>query len=164
MATLSDSAATPGVIPGVAAVRPATPADVPGIFVVRTAVRQNHLSLDQLAALGITPASVAAMIAAAPCAWVAEQAGRILGFSIVDLDDAALFAVFVLPGHEGHGLGRQLVARAETALFARHPTIWLITGRTTRAAGFYRALGWGDEQDAGEGDIRLEKPRPPASP
>ena len=36
------------------AARLATPADVDAIFHIRTSVQENHLSLDQLAEMGIT--------------------------------------------------------------------------------------------------------------
>ncbi|GGH48047.1 GNAT family N-acetyltransferase [Frigidibacter albus] len=140
-----------------AQIRPATVADVAGIFRVRLSVRENHLSLAQLAEMGITEASITQMIRAAPCAWVAVEGGAVIGFSMVDLEEGSLFAAFVLPLQEGRGLGKALVLAAEEALFGRHPVIWLETGAASRAAGFYRRLGWGHAQDIGEGDIRLEK-------
>ncbi len=60
---------------------------------------------------------------------------------------------------EGRGIGRGLVHACEEALFARHPLVWLETARSSRAAGFYRRLGWGGEADLGDGDVRLEKRR-----
>ncbi len=142
------------------ALRPARLDDIDGIFHVRTSVRENALSLDALAALGITPASIAQMVQDAPCAWVACDGPTVVGFSMVDLDEGALFAAFVLPSHEGRGIGKALVAPAEHALFARHPVAWLETARGSRAEGFYRRLGWGQASDIGGGDIRLEKQRP----
>lgn len=140
-------------------IRPAEPADVPAIFHVRTSVTENHLSHAELAARGITQDSVTAMIASGPCAWVAVDGGQIVGFSMIDADEGALFAAFVLPSHAGQGIGRRIVDCAEAALFARHDLCWLETGRDTRAAGFYRRLGWGNAQDIGGGDLRLEKRR-----
>lgn len=100
------------------------------------------------------------MIAAEPCAWVAVESEMVVGFSMIDQEEGSLFAAFVLPSHEGRGVGRSLVNEAEKHLFARHGVCWLETGSKTRAADFYRRLGWSNEQDAGNGDIRLEKPRP----
>lgn len=138
-------------------IRPAETTDVAGIFTVRTSVNENTLSVAALTEMGITPAAVTAMIAAEPCAWVAIESGRIVGFSIIDQEEGSLFAAFVLPAHEGKGVGRGFAAEAEKNLFARHAVCWLETGRTTRAAGFYRRLGWTNEQDVGNGDIRLQK-------
>ena len=100
------------------------------------------------------------MILSAPCAWVAVDAEKVVGFSMIDVDEASLFAVFVLPSYEGKGLGKKLVQAAEDALFERHQVAWLKTGKTTRAAGFYRHLGWGNETDVDGVEIRLEKSRP----
>ena len=63
-----------------AMIRVATEADVPAIFEVRTSVRENHLSLEGLAARGITPASVAEMIRTTMRAWVAEVDGEVVAF------------------------------------------------------------------------------------
>ena len=140
--------------------RLATPLDGPGITHVRTSVSENHLSVEQMAALGITEASVAAMMRAAPCAWVAVEAGRILGFSMVEITEGCVWAAFVLPGQEGRGIGTRLMDLAEAQLFQTHARIWLETGASTHAAGFYRARGWGDEMLVKEDYIRLEKTRP----
>ncbi len=143
-------------------VRLARPADVGAMFHIRTSVTENALALEQLAQLGITPEAVRLIVQSSPtCAWVAEAGdGEVVGFSMVDLPQACLFAAFVLPGCEARGLGRQLVAACEAAQFAHHPVAWLETARHSRAAGFYRHLGWGHETDVGGSDIRLEKRRP----
>lgn len=140
-------------------IRPAEADDIAGIFHVRLSVTENVLSMAELAELGITAESVAGMIAAEECAWVAVEHGRVIGFSMIDQQEACLFAAFVLPAHEGRGIGRRLVQRAESQLLARHDRCWLETGAKTRAAGFYRRLGWSNERSASGGDIRLEKRR-----
>lgn len=140
-------------------IRPAEPRDVEGIFQVRTSVTENTLTVTQLAEFGITKASITAMILSAPCAWVAVDREKVVGFSMVDLDEGSLFAAFVLPSYEGKGLGKKLVQAAEDALFRRHQVAWLKTGKATRAAGFYRHLGWGNETDVDGGEIRFEKSR-----
>ncbi len=142
-----------------ALIRLARQSDLADIFHVRTSVGENHLSVEQLAQMGITEQAVSEMIGASPCAWVAVVDGRVVGFSMIDIEDASLFAAFVLPAYEGRGLGKGLVQAAEEKLFESHAEIWLETGRETRAAGFYRSLGWGNEQDIGRMDIRLIKRR-----
>lgn len=146
-----------------ALIRPARPGDVPALFRIRTSVRENLLTLAELDALGVTPAAVAALIAAEPCAWVAEAAGQPVGFALVKYDEACVFALFVAPEHEGRGLGRALLARAEAALFARHARIWLITGPGTRAARLYRRAGW-TPAGRGGGEERFEKAAPAGLP
>lgn len=112
--------------------------------------------------MGITPATITEMISRSACAWVAIEADEVVGFSMADLESGSLFAAFVLPAREGLGIGKALVEAAETALFARHAVIWLETGRSTRAAGFYQHRGWGNPVAITERDIRLEKSRPAA--
>lgn len=140
-------------------IRPARRADVASLFQVRTSVRENRLTREEMLALGITEESVGEMIEHARCAWVAVDEGKTVGFSMIIPEEACLFAAFILPGYEGKGVGKKLVAEAEQALFKQHQTIWLETGKKSRAAGFYRHLGWGNESDIGDGDIRMEKMR-----
>lgn len=130
------------------------------IFRVRTAVKENVLTLQQLAELGVTPDAIAELIRSAACIWVAEADGEVVGFAMVELDTACLFAAFVLPQYEGRGMGRDLVAVCEQALFRDHALAWLETDGRSRAAGFYRRLGWAHAADLGDGDVRLEKRRP----
>lgn len=74
-------------------------------------------------------------------------------------EEASLFAAFILPEYEGKGVGKKLIDGAEQALFKQHQTIWLKTGKKNRAAGLYRHLGWGNESDIGDEDLRMEKMR-----
>lgn len=139
--------------------RVANQADIPAIFAIRTSVRENHLSLEQLTEMGITPQTISQALLAAPCIWVAEVDGVAAGFSMADAEDGCVFAAFVRPEFEGLGLGRSLMARAEEFLFQHHPTIWLETAENSRASGFYRTLGWQAVANLPEGDIRFEKSR-----
>ena len=138
-------------------IRAATEADIPAIFDIRTSVKENHLSHEQLTSMGITPEAIRQAISLAPCVWVAEVEGVPVGFSMADLDDACVFAAFVLPEYEGYGLGRSLMAHAEAFLFQHHRVIWLETAAASRASGFYRHLGWVPVEDLPEGDVRFEK-------
>ncbi|MFP3515339.1 GNAT family N-acetyltransferase [Pseudomonas sp. SIMBA_077] len=133
--------------------------DIDSIFDIRTRVKENHLSREQLAEMGITPDAIREALVQAPCVWIAEIDGICAGFSMADLQDGCVFAAFVLPEYEGLGLGRQLMDKAQTFLFERHPTIWLETAEASRAYGFYRALGWTPVERLPEGDIRFEKSR-----
>ena len=130
------------------------------MFRIRTSVKENTLTPEELAELGVTPEPISEAVIGSPCAWVAEVMGEIVGFAMVDLENACLFAAFVLPGHEGQGIGRRLIHESKAALFERHPVIWLETDMDSRAAGVYRHLGWGYEASAGGNDVRLEKRLP----
>ncbi|WP_265215846.1 GNAT family N-acetyltransferase [Herbaspirillum lusitanum] len=70
-----------------------------------------------------------------------------------------MFAAFVLPEHEGKGIGTRLIQICERALFEHHGVAWLETAEGSRAARLYRHLGWSNPTDIGNGDIRLEKKR-----
>lgn len=142
-------------------IRLATEHDVDRLFTLRTSVVQNHLSVEQMADLGITPQVLADSIRTAPCAWIAEVDGQPAAFAMVDLAEGEVFAMFVLPTHENLGLGRQLMAIAEAALFEQHDTLYLITdGRDeVRANGFYQRLGWTMVEQVEGDDVRYEKSR-----
>lgn len=143
--------------------RVATPDDIDTLFAIRTSVVQNHLSREQMTALGITPQVLADSIREAPCVWIAEVEGRPVAFSMVDRAAGEVFAMFVQPGYEGLGLGRRLMAVAEAALFEQHERLFLITdGRDEiRANGFYQRLGWSMVARVEGDDVRYEKSRVP---
>lgn len=140
-------------------IRLATAADIAAIFDIRTSVVENHLSLEQLTAMGITPEAIHEAMTRYPCLWVAEVDGVPVGFSMADVEDGCVFAAFVRPQFEGLGIGRRLMAQAEALLFQHHSTLWLETADGSRASGFYRALGWQAVASVGQGDSRFEKTR-----
>lgn len=124
--------------------RIATEADLPGITHVRTSVRENHLSVEQLAERGITEASVAASFQADSAGWVAIYDGRVVGFSIADRAKQSVFALFVLPEFDKRGIGSCLLDLAVAWLWENGATrIWLETRKGTWAEEtFYRRKGW----------------------
>lgn len=140
-------------------IRVATPADINVIFDIRTSVRENHLSHDQLAQMGITPHAIQQAMQLAPCVWIAEVEGVAAGFSMADIEEGCVFAAFIRPEFEGHGLGRRLMEQAEALLFQHHQQIWLETAEASRANGFYQRLGWVVVEQLPDGDIRMEKLR-----
>lgn len=141
--------------------RPATADDIELLFDIRTSVQQNHLTREQLHALGITALALADAINAAPCAWVAEADRQAVGFAMVDLDEGELFALFIRPNFEARGIGRLLLQQAEQALFQHHALIHLTTDgdEATRANGFYRRHGWLASGAVDDRDVRFEKHR-----
>lgn len=142
-------------------IRIATPADVAGMFEVRTQVRENNMSLAELAELGITPESLPDMLRGSGRGWVACDEGRVVAFAMADAGEATLFALFVRQSHEGKGLGRRLMQAAESWLAAQGcREIWLLTDadRAVRANGFYRHLGWLDDGIQEDGQVRFTKP------
>jgi GNAT superfamily N-acetyltransferase len=137
--------------------REATVADVPAMFDVRTAVRENAMSWEQLADVGITPASVAASLMTHRKAWVAERGEAIVGFAMADESDGSIFALFVRPADEGCGIGTRLLELAVQWLWQRGKTVvTLTTGPGTRAAAFYARRGWTDAGIAPNGEVRFD--------
>jgi GNAT superfamily N-acetyltransferase len=146
------------------AMRVAEPADVPALFRVRTSVRENHLDLAGLAERGVTPATIAEMLADDQArTWVVEERGDVVAFCMADAREGTVFALFVRPDAEGRGLGRTLLRAAEGWLFAAGwTTVWLHTGREPqlRAHRLYQTAGWTLVGPVDHGDVRYEKHLP----
>ncbi|HMK81210.1 MAG TPA: GNAT family N-acetyltransferase [Xanthobacteraceae bacterium] len=140
--------------------REATGADMPGITHVRISVTENALSLAQLAARGITNESVAASFLKDRKGWVAARDDEIVGFSIADRASHSIFALFVLPGHEGRGIGSRLFDLAVSWLWQNGAErLWLTTDPQSKAARFYTRRGWIATGEAERGDTRFELTR-----
>lgn len=140
--------------------------DIETLFEIRTSVNENHQSREEIAALGITPETVADMLQINCCAWIAELGGQAIGFSIANKTEKTIFGIFVLPSFEGYGAGRRLMQAAETWLWSHGiDEISLVTGSDPglRAYGFYRHLDWiamGVETDGDfKGEMKFVKRR-----
>lgn len=85
--------------------------------------------------------------------WIAEYDGDVVAFCYADKVNASIWALFVLPGHEGKGLGKALLKQAVEWLFETgHVRVHLSTGANTRADRFYAAQGW-RRQPTGSADV-----------
>lgn len=145
----------------------ATPDDIETLFDIRTSVEQNHQSREDLAALGLTAPRLAEMLQTRSRAWLCHMGDTAAGFAMADAARATVFALFVRPGFEGRGIGRRLMAEAESWLFAQGwDQIWLATGddESLRALGFYRHLGWVPAGVLDDGQIRFVKRQPGVTP
>lgn len=145
-------------------IRPATDADVDTLFRIRTDVRENNMTLEALAAVGVTPQSVAEMLRTDARAWLADWEGQPAAFAMADAARGTVFALFVRRGYEERGLGRALLAEAAEWLFARGwDEIWLTTGADAPGANaFYHRAGWREDGIADNGEIRYTLARPVA--
>jgi GNAT superfamily N-acetyltransferase len=142
-------------------IRLATEADVETLFPIRTDVRENNMTREALAAIGVTPESVAEMLRTDSRAWLADWEGESAAFAMADASRGTVFALFVRRGYEERGLGRALLAEAADWLFARGwDEIWLTTGADAPGANaFYRRVGWREDGVAENGEIRYTRGR-----
>ncbi len=144
------------------AIRVATPDEVPILNDIRTSVRENHMTLEQMADYGITPDVIADLLTTTGCAFIGTIDGVDAGFSIADSAEGNIFGMFVLPDYEGRGLGRLLMAAAEGFLFEKGcASAWLEAGAAPgiRAHGFYAHLGWRSDGLMPDGQRRFVKTR-----
>lgn len=140
-------------------IRPGIACDVPEIFRIRTEVCDNALNQEQLTAKGITPEAIVTLITESECCWVACVENQCVGFAIIDLEQGAIFALFIDPKYQGGGIGSALLTIAEQRLFRHHSTLWLETDSQSPADGFYRKQGWSPVQALCDNDMRYEKSR-----
>ena len=141
--------------------------DIETLFEIRTSVTENYQSREEIAELGITPESVAEMLATDCCAWIVEIEEQPIGFSIASATEKTIFGLFVRPDFEGRGVGRKLMQTTENWFWPQGlDEIWLLTGNNPswRAYGFYEHLNWipvGVESDGDfAGEMKFIKKRP----
>jgi ribosomal protein S18 acetylase RimI-like enzyme len=119
--------------------------DIESLFDIRARTRENPLSREQLAAMGITPAASAEALRSGEMkGWVCLDGSRPVGFCSADVGGEVL-VLAVLPEYEGRGIGRRLLAEAVGWLRSRGcERIWLAAdpNPAVRAHGFYRSQGW----------------------
>lgn len=84
--------------------REATTADIPQMHRVRNAVKENALSNPNL----VKEADYMEYLSRRGKGWVCEVDSRIVGFAIADVIENNIWALFIEPGFEGKGIGRQL--------------------------------------------------------
>ncbi|WP_240337043.1 GNAT family N-acetyltransferase [Rufibacter psychrotolerans] len=133
--------------------REATLRDIPQIQQVRHSVKENVLSDPSL----VTDADCAEYLTQRGKGWVCEVEGVIVGFSIADLKDHNIWALFVQPEFEGKGIGRTLHDLMLDWYFAQtQEPVWLGTQPQSRADAFYRRTGWQEVGTHGKGETKFE--------
>jgi GNAT superfamily N-acetyltransferase len=119
--------------------REATIEDIPQIQIVRNSVKENQLSNPAL----VTDKDCEDYITKRGKGWVCEIDGRVVGFSIADVQTNNIWALFVQPQYEGRGIGKSLHRLMLDWYFSQtEETMWLSTAPGTRAEIFYKRAGW----------------------
>jgi len=133
--------------------REATIRDIPQIQIVRHTVKENILSNPAL----VTDQDCEEYLTVRGKGWVCEIGDTIVGFSIADLKDNNIWALFLRPEYEGRGIGKKLHAMMLEWYFSQtQKTVWLGTAPNTRAEKFYRKAGWKEVGTHGKGEIKFE--------
>ena len=134
-------------------IRTANIEDIGQIQIVRNAVKENTLSDPNL----VTDEDCKNFLTIRGKGWVCEIDHEIVGFSIVDLQDHNIWALFLKPEFEKQGIGRQLHGVMLDWYFEQTmDTVWLGTAPNTRAEKFYRKLGWAEIGMHGKNEIKFE--------
>lgn len=134
-------------------IREAVLTDIKQIQVVRNSVTENTLSDPNL----VTDRDCAEFLTQRGKGWVCEIDHKIVGFSIADLKDNNIWALFVQPEFANRGIGRQLHDTMLDWYFTQTKTnVWLGTSPNTRAETFYRKSGWAEVGTHGKNEIKFE--------
>lgn len=134
-------------------IREARLEDIPQIQIVRNSVKENTLSDPNL----VTDKDCEEFLFERGKGWVYEADGQIVGFSIVDMKENNIWALFVHPDFENNGIGRKLHNIMLDWYFERtRQEVWLGTSPRTRAESFYRKTGWKEIGVHGKSEIKFE--------
>lgn len=134
-------------------IREARLEDIPQIQVIRNAVKENTLSDPGL----VTDRDCELFMFERGKGWVGEAEGQIAGFSIVDLKEKNIWALFVHPDFENQRIGRRLHDTMLDWYFEQtKEKVWLGTSPQTRAETFYRKSGWHEIGTHGKNEIKFE--------
>jgi len=127
--------------------------DIPQIQLVRNSVKENVLSDPSM----VTDKDCEEFLNLRGKGWVCEIDTDIIGFSIIDLKEKNVWALFVHPDYEGTGIGKRLQDIMLDWYFDQHDEkLWLGTAPGTRAEKFYRDAGWKEIGKHGKGEIKFE--------
>ena len=136
-------------------IRQARAADVAAMHRVRLSVQENRLISTKL-----TERDYLVAIESTGRGWVLELEGTIVAFAIGNAANGSIWALFVEPGYEGRGYGRELHDIMIAWLWEQgHDRLWLSTDPGTRAERFYLTADWRRAGVTDGGEIRFELSR-----
>tara|TARA_R110002110_G_scaffold400317_1_gene616631 strand:+ start:51577 stop:52107 length:531 start_codon:yes stop_codon:yes gene_type:complete len=141
---------------GILNIRPATQDDINSILMLRYKATENRLRNT------ITYEMIASSLQKSCKAWVADDEGVVVGFSLANKKQKCLWGLFVLSSYQGKGVGEQLLQRAVSwltceardYLIFKPKKIWLDTELGGRAESFYQHMGWERGEFRPDGEVR----------
>lgn len=120
--------------------------DTAAFIALRGQTRQNAISRQRLAELGITAGSWAAMMRSGSLpGYVCHRDGQLAGYCFGERDTGEIIVLALLPECEGLGVGKALLERVMAELREQgHQRLFLgcSSEPASRSYGFYRYLGW----------------------
>jgi GNAT superfamily N-acetyltransferase len=126
--------------------RIAAPADVAECIEIRGVTRENAISAERLASMGITEASWSESVQDDSLPGVVcIFEGRIIGYCFGERHTGEIVVLALLPKHEDKGIGKTLLSKVSSFLFRQgHRRLFLgcSADPASRSLGFYRHLGW----------------------
>lgn len=133
--------------------RAAELSDIKEIQVVRHLVKENRLSNPDL----VPDKDVASYISERGKGWVCVVNGKVVGFSIIDLLEKSVWALFVDPEFAEKGVGKELHRLMIDWYFMQtRDKVVLGTAPGTRAEKFYQLQGWTPAGSYANGETKFE--------
>ncbi|HXS55425.1 MAG TPA: GNAT family N-acetyltransferase [Hanamia sp.] len=134
-------------------IREAVITDITQIQAVRNSVKENTLPDPGF----VTDKDCEEFLTVRGKGWVCEIDNHIVGFSIADLKENNIWALFLQPEFEKQGIGRRLHdVMLEWYFEQTKKNLWLGTLPNTRAETFYRKSGWIEIGTHGKREIKFE--------
>lgn len=128
------------------AFRPAHPNDAAECVRLRGLTRENAISEERLAEIGINAETWAGGIRSGDLpGYICMEEDQMIGYCFGEARTGEVVVLIVLPSHEGRGIARQLLGLVINTLARRgHSRLFLgcSSDPTVRSYGFYRHLGW----------------------
>ncbi len=120
--------------------------DTAAFIALRGKTRQNAVSKERLAEVGITAESWAKMMHSGSLSGqVCHHDGKLVGYCFGERDTGEIIVLALLPEFEGLGIGKSMLEHIMAQLRAHgHARLFLgcSSDPASRSYGFYRHLGW----------------------
>lgn len=120
--------------------------DTPAFIDLRGKTRQNAITAERLAEVGITADTWAQMMRSGNLpGYVCLRNGQLVGYCFGERGTGEIVVLALLPEAEGLGIGKTLLERVMADLRAQgHQRLFLGCSNdpASRSYGFYRYLGW----------------------